>query len=114
MANKHEFTEHTLDHIQDGATALYVAAQNGHLKVVEILIAAKCQVDIQDKVSLRACTSQHVHGSFKLPDHPYCVYRVNSLQFEDSTASDYSYSKANFVRNTTNMGIQIQYYPYTI
>ncbi len=36
--------------VQDGATALYVASQNGHLRVVEVLIAAKAQVDIQQKV----------------------------------------------------------------
>ena len=36
--------------VQDGTTALFVAAQNGHLRVVEVLIAAKAQVDIQQKV----------------------------------------------------------------
>ncbi len=36
-----------LDSVQDGATALYVAAYNGHLRVVELLIAAKAQVDFQ-------------------------------------------------------------------
>ncbi len=35
---------------EDEASALIVAAENGHLKVVEILIAAKAQVDIQNKV----------------------------------------------------------------
>ena len=38
------------DSVQIGATALYVAAQNGHLRVVELLIAAKADVDIQQKV----------------------------------------------------------------
>ncbi len=36
--------------VQDGTTALFAAAQNGHLRVVEVLIAAKAQVDIQQKV----------------------------------------------------------------
>ncbi len=39
----------SLDSVQDGATALCVAAHNGHLRVVELLIAAKAQVDIQTK-----------------------------------------------------------------
>ena len=40
----------SLDSVQDGTTALFVAVQNGHLRVVEVLIAAKAQVDIQQKV----------------------------------------------------------------
>ncbi len=32
-----------------------MAAQNGHLKAVEVLIGAEAQVDIQDKVSFTAC-----------------------------------------------------------
>ncbi len=40
------------DSVQTGATALYVAAQNGP---VEVLIGAEAQVDIQDKVSFTAC-----------------------------------------------------------
>ncbi len=39
-----------LDSVQTGTTALCVAAQNGHLRVVELLIAAKAQVDVQRKV----------------------------------------------------------------
>ncbi len=31
--------------VQDGATALYVAAQNGHLRTVGLLIAAKALID---------------------------------------------------------------------
>ena len=42
----------TLTRIQDGATAIMVAAQYGHLKVIEFLIAAKAQVNIQSKVRL--------------------------------------------------------------
>ena len=36
--------------LQDGVTALFVAAQNGHLRVVEQLIAANTRFDIQRKV----------------------------------------------------------------
>ena len=39
-----------LDSVQDGTTALWVAAQNGHVRAVELLIAAKAGVDIQNKV----------------------------------------------------------------
>ena len=38
-------------YLQTGATALFVAAERGHLKVVEMLIAAKSQVDLQEEVS---------------------------------------------------------------
>ena len=37
--------------VQDGITPLYAAAQEGHLKIVEMLVAAKCQVDLQEEVS---------------------------------------------------------------
>ncbi len=40
----------SLDSVQDETTALYIAAQNGHLRVVELLIAARARVDIQQKV----------------------------------------------------------------
>ena len=36
---------------QNGATPLFVAAQNGHLHVVEILIAAHAKVDLARDVS---------------------------------------------------------------
>ena len=39
-------------YLQTGATALFVAAEGGHLKVVEMLIAAKSQVDVQEEVSV--------------------------------------------------------------
>ena len=53
-------TNHSsLDSVQDGATALHVAAQNGHLRVIEVLIAAKAQVDVKDKVSIPLLSSPH-------------------------------------------------------
>ena len=39
-----------LDSVQDGATALIVATENGHLKVVESIIAAKVKINIRKKV----------------------------------------------------------------
>ena len=41
---------HTIFSVQDGATALYVAAQNGHVRAVQVLIVAKAQVNIQKTV----------------------------------------------------------------
>ncbi len=40
----------SLESVQDGATALFVAAQNDHLRVVKLFIVAKAHVDIQRKV----------------------------------------------------------------
>ena len=52
----------SLDSVQDGTTALHVAAQNGHLRVVEVLIAAMAQVDIQRQVSSTLLVlSFHMH-----------------------------------------------------
>ncbi len=39
-----------IESIQDGASALYAAAYNGHLRVVELLIAANAHVNAQKKV----------------------------------------------------------------
>ncbi len=44
-----------LDSVQDGTTVLYVAAYNGHVRAVELLIAEKARVDIQNKVRFTAC-----------------------------------------------------------
>ncbi len=44
-----------LDSVQNGTTALMVAAQNGHVRTVELLIAAEAQVDIQQKVRFTIC-----------------------------------------------------------
>lgn len=45
-------TVFTFDSVQDGTTALYIAAQNGDFREVALLIAAKAQVDIQKEVRL--------------------------------------------------------------
>ncbi len=45
---------HYLDSVQGGVTALWVAAQEGHERAVELLIAAKARVDIQYKVRFTA------------------------------------------------------------
>ena len=59
----------TIDPVQDGITALGVAAQNGHLNVVEMLLAAKCQVDLQAEVSVSASLSM-------MQGNSPCSYRV--------------------------------------
>ena len=50
-----------LDSVQNGYTALIVAAHNGHLRIVELLIAAKALVNIQAIVS-------HIDGVCVLTD----------------------------------------------
>ena len=39
-----------LDSVQTGATALYAAAQEGHLRVVEMLLEANADVNIKTNV----------------------------------------------------------------
>ena len=41
----------SLDSVQDGFTALMVAAQNGHCEVVRMLLEAKADVNIKANVS---------------------------------------------------------------
>ena len=54
--------------VQDGCTALIVAAQNGHLKIVELLIGANANINIQNNVS-------HIDGVCVLADCVVeCVY----------------------------------------
>ena len=54
----------SLDSVQDGFTALMVAAQNGHCEVVRMLLEAKADVNIKTNVSdvsywLCLCTSSY-------------------------------------------------------
>ncbi len=41
----------SLDSVQDGFTAMMVAAQNGHCGVVRMLLEAKANVNIKNNVS---------------------------------------------------------------
>ena len=64
-------TTHTTMCIQNGVCPLYIASQNGHDRVVEMLLQAKATVDLQNKVenchlSLVLC---HVHYSLYTKYH---------------------------------------------
>ena len=50
---------YSLDSVQDGSTALFVAAQEGHFSVVRMLLEAKADVNMKDNVS-ESCSSDGV------------------------------------------------------
>ena len=50
---------YSLDSVQDGYTALLVAAQNGHCSVVRRLLEAKADVNMKSNVS-ESCSSDGV------------------------------------------------------
>ena len=49
----------SLDSVQDGSTALVVAAQKGHFGIVRMLLEAKADVNMKDNVS-ESCSSDGV------------------------------------------------------
>lgn len=74
-------------HIQDGATPLYIASQNGHDKVVQLLTQAGASLDLEGNVScacveLRVCVSgivcRRVCGLQTL--HHKILYKVKAPQ----------------------------------
>ena len=46
----------SLDSVQDGSTALYMASQEGHCEVVRMLLEAKADVNMKNNVS-ESCSS---------------------------------------------------------
>ncbi len=53
---------HYLDSVQDAATALYVAAQNGHCEAVRMLLMAGADVNMKTNVSRGVCVLCWFHG----------------------------------------------------
>ena len=49
----------SLDSVQDGSTALYMASQEGHCEIVRMLLEAKADVNMKDNVS-ESCFSDGV------------------------------------------------------
>ena len=66
----------SLDTVQDGSTALFVAAQEGHCAIVRMLLEAKADVNIQNNVS-ESCSSDGVCTYTQLsPLYGLCVLSV--------------------------------------
>ena len=62
----------SLDSVQDGATALYMASQEGHCEVVRMLLEAKADVNMKDNVS-ESCSSDGVCALVEfIVDCVYC------------------------------------------
>ena len=47
----------SLNSLQDGSTALLVASQEGHFRVVRMLLEVKADINIKDNVS-ESCSSE--------------------------------------------------------
>jgi len=55
-----------VDHqLENGATALMLAAQHGHLDVIYVLLSAKADVNIEASNGATALTLANVHRHFK-------------------------------------------------
>ena len=66
----------SLDTIQDGFTALLVAAQEGHCEIVRMLLEAKADVNMKNNVS-ESCSSDGVCTYTQLsPFYRLCVLSV--------------------------------------
>ena len=50
---------YSLDSVQDGSTALLIAAQKGHCGIVRMLLEAKADVNMKNNVS-ESCSSDGV------------------------------------------------------
>ena len=51
---------YSLDSVQNGSTALLVAAQEGHCGIVRMLLEAKAEVNMKNNVSER-CSKRRLH-----------------------------------------------------
>ena len=75
--------------LQDGATALYIASQNDHSTIVQLLIEAGSSLDVQVDVSYFFCIAQTeaavlyiVHAYKK---HVFKCYLVNLMHIQHKT-----------------------------
>ena len=55
-----------LNHLQDGTTPLWIACQEGHLRVVEHLITMKADVNIPDEVGYLLCITTARNCAFSI------------------------------------------------
>ena len=63
---------------QDGSTALYVAAQKGHVEVVTFLVNGGADVNIQDKVSTRiGCVYKQIRMNMYITKNNYIINEYN-------------------------------------
>ena len=65
--------------IQDGWTALERACFNGHQKVVELLLGAEANPDLQNKVSTGQDSCVHTNMNSKCGDPAFCELGTGSL-----------------------------------
>ena len=83
--------------IQDGETALKVASFKGHQKVVELLLRAGANSDLQNKVKagyLLANLSNESDMCYNLPVNPYKhMFSILGMLSQFTTLLDYTFCR---------------------
>lgn len=69
---------HAVSLLQFGITALMYAAYSGHSAVVGLLLDAKADTDVPDKVLVRSCPWYHCNtrNLYQLTHRPYSLCRT--------------------------------------
>ena len=67
---------YSLDSVQNGSTALLIAAQKGHCGIVRMLLEAKADVNMKNNVS-ESCSSDGVRALAESSINCMCVVRVS-------------------------------------